>query len=197
MRLRAIVAVTASAVFAVAFVDLSGARGFQEDGLFGHLAKAGDVVLAAVDKWNKKIDDLTNSVERSQLRLRLYRLHKNMDRLIKRKEELLESVKERRPLTYLDDDIMDVKKAVSDVRDSLVDLGAQLSAQDPDGQKFQQEMELDLNDKMKALIDIGLHQGTAETQDKYAKRVEGSLERAIKKLSEARAVVGECQQKLK
>jgi len=196
MRRRSLLGLAASAAISIAVLLPAGALGFPEGGLFGHLAKAANIVVVAAGKWNEQIDKLIDNVARSQLRDSMVQLHKDMNTLITRKEELLDSIKERRTFE-ISADVNDIKNAVHALRASLDTVGTELSIQDKDGQKFQEEIELDLKQKMDGLISLGLSQGNAESQDKYAKRVEESLDLAIEKLKAARKVVGQCLQKLK
>jgi predicted nucleic acid-binding Zn-ribbon protein len=153
---------------------------------FEHLAKAGNIVLKAVGTWNKKLDDLTDQLARTQLRGRLDKLYTEMTRLLERKQDLLESVKQSRGTARIQDDLRKLRESVKEIRASLDAISSELNVQ-LQGTSFETEIRDDLNDRIAALYAAGSAPDS---------KVQEELVRAIQSFKKAKAAVAECILKL-
>lgn len=143
-------------------------------------------VLGVIGTWNAAIDRITNSEVRRQLQRRMYRLYRDMEELERRKQNLLETVSADQLIhDNIMTDIDELRTNVGKIRQSLDGISATLvTEQSFDGQRFENLMEEDLNEKSAALIQAR-HEGDKD-------KLIHDLEVALAKIKDARSAVGQC-----
>lgn len=154
--------------------------------LFGRFSQGIASVFDVVGKWNNAIDRITNLEVRKQLQRRMYRLYRDMQELENRKQNLLESISADQFIRdNVQTDIDELRTSVGRIRRSLDGISATLVAEQSfDGQRFEDLMVQDLNEKSAVLIQA------RHEQDKN--KLIHDLEVALAKIRDAKMVVGQC-----